>query len=202
VTTFGAAFFSSSTGAAVVNLSPYDWNHRRRPTSTGMSMLTEKELARFEAKFSRGDGCWEWTASRRPHGYGQFNLRGMLCGAHRVAYEHYIGPIPSGLHVCHSCDNPICVRPDHLFLGTAAENQADCIAKGRQGDRGSPGGLRRGGKLDHHKVVGVRVACLIGIQQREVAGMFGISRNTVQRIFYGKLWAHLPPGRIVSGTVA
>ena len=90
-----------------------------------------------------GDGCWEWTGTRKPDGmrYGIINRGGRGEGivyAHRAAWELQVGSIPAKMCVCHRCDNPACVRLDHLFLGTQAENLADMRAKGRLVSRGMP----------------------------------------------------------------
>ena len=78
------------------------------------------------------EGCWEWTGSTIGHmGYGQMAFDGRHMLAHRAAYLFYVDDIPEGMIVMHDCDNPLCVRPDHLRLGTVAENQADMVAKGR-----------------------------------------------------------------------
>ena len=76
--------------------------------------------------------CWIWTAHKYPKGYGQFGFNGKVTAAHRVSWILHYGPIPEGLLVCHRCDNPSCVNPEHLFLGTAKDNAEDMGRKGRQ----------------------------------------------------------------------
>jgi HNH endonuclease len=78
------------------------------------------------------DGCWLWTGARGKNGYGQITVAGRRgCRPHRVVYELFHGPIPVGLEVCHRCDHPLCLRLDHLFLGSHAENMRDMSMKGR-----------------------------------------------------------------------
>ncbi|MGJ0510229.1 MAG: HNH endonuclease signature motif containing protein [Methylocystis sp.] len=113
---------------------------RRKPTRS--------PEVRFWEKVIRGDGCWEWTAAKSVRGYGTFGLRkGKMVPAHRMSWELTYGKIPDGLIVCHHCDNPECVRPDHLFLGTYSDNTQDMIRKGRGGIQKhlARKGLRRNG---------------------------------------------------------
>ena len=87
-------------------------------------------MARFWPKVHKTRTCWNWIGSNGSHGYGQLMVNGRPKGAHRLSYEWAFGKIPRGLMVCHRCDNKRCVRPSHLFLGTAKDNLHDALAKG------------------------------------------------------------------------
>lgn len=96
------------------------------------SHLTPIELLNRTGGWRVSDsGCWEWCGAINPDGYGKVTYHGRAVGAHRVAYEAWIGPIPDGLFVCHTCDNRKCISPEHLWVGTNADNMADMSRKGR-----------------------------------------------------------------------
>lgn len=86
---------------------------------------------RFWKKVHKTDSCWLWTGAKFKSGYGQIDDKGKTLRAHRVSYELRYGVTPGDFHVLHSCDNPPCVNPSHLFLGTVKDNMRDCISKNR-----------------------------------------------------------------------
>jgi hypothetical protein len=97
-----------------------------------IDMLTEKVKKRFLAKVRKVEGgCWLWTGGHNASGYGTTKIKANSYLAHRVSWTIHRGEIPEGLFVCHHCDNPPCVNPDHFFLGTKKDNTQDSIAKGR-----------------------------------------------------------------------
>ena|SRR6478609_4188748 len=117
-----------------------DWSVKHRLCEFGVPLRHSGHRAvpssteeRFWAKVEKTDACWLWTASLTKGGYGQFwfTLPRKRIDAHRAAWIITNGPIPDGLYVCHHCDTPRCVRPDHLFLGTPHDNTQDVIRKGR-----------------------------------------------------------------------
>lgn len=145
---------------------------------------------KFWESVERSEGCWVWAGARdrRPrHGYGITRVDGRNVGAHRVAWELTHGPIPSGQHVLHRCDNPPCVNPAHLFLGTHQDNMRDMMAKVRNA-RGERSG---NAKLIVGDVRRIRWLVRQGHSQSAVARLFGLNSGTVNRISRGLSWKHV-----------
>lgn len=144
--------------------------------------------------------CWPWNGSKNKKGYGEFFLDGKVQKSHRVAWRHQYGPVPAGLFVLHHCDNPSCVNPKHLFLGTASDNMQDALRKGRlrplitsgqshfksgHSPRGEDAGGAKLTELQAVELLNLRKA---GVGTLELSRRFGINRSTVQRIINGEYW--------------
>lgn len=142
---------------------------------------------RFWRKVTKGDGCWLWSGSRHPNGHGYAYLDGRVTYAHRVAWMLTRGSIPDGINVCHKCDNPPCVNPDHLFLGTQADNMRDSAEKGRA----AAGALKRS-KLTPALVREVRTLLRAGWTQQKIADRLGtVTRSAIGLINQGRRWGHI-----------
>ena len=136
---------------------------------------------RFWPRVRKSLGCWEWAGRRSRRGYGEFDVDGGRVAAHRMAWQLARGPIPDGLLVCHHCDNPACVRPDHLFLGTQADNMCDMAAKGRHGyPRGEDHPSARLSNVDAAEIR--RLYRAGGVTQDALARHFGVCQSHVSRI--------------------
>lgn len=138
----------------------------------------------FKAKIRVTPGCWIWNGVVLSNGYGQFTMKGKRYGAHRFSYSAYIGKIEDGIFICHKCDNPICVNPDHLFPGTPLENMRDKIKKGRQ----AVGENANRGHLKAQDVLAIRSS---QSSTKEEAEKYGISTANVKSIRARKIWKHL-----------
>jgi hypothetical protein len=144
------------------------------------------------------DECWTFQGYRNLKGYGTLGVGSRSDGtrrkalAHRIAYELFVGPIPEGLFVCHTCDNPPCVNPAHLFLGTNADNMADASAKGRMANNGAPSGERNpSSKLNAAIAREVRRKHAGGCSQAALAREFGVSDFAIFGIVHRKTWVHV-----------
>jgi hypothetical protein len=150
--------------------------YKRVPLSVLEERLLEKAIP------EPNSGCWIWMGSTTFVGYG-----GMWDGikfqkAHRISYLIYKGPIPSTHHVCHRCDNPYCINPDHLFLGTPKENSADSVAKGRRRHGHIYGEYNRSTKLKSREVFEILCAPETWGSGQILAQRFGVSNSTISAI--------------------
>ena len=140
---------------------------------------------RFNYQHTKTPTCWLWTVHTHKQGYGKIKKNGVSMLAHRASWEFHNGPIPPGMCVCHKCDNPPCVNPAHLFLGTHADNTADMYSKGRnvppRGERNSSAKLTWVKVAEIRKLKGV-------VSQRAVAKQFGVTQCTISCIQSGKTW--------------
>lgn len=147
---------------------------------------------RFWSRVEReGDGCWEWQGGRFRAQYGRHVSSGPLSQAHRASWIFFNGPIPSGLFVCHRCDNPPCCNPDHLFLGTHQDNMVDCLRKGRANKRPARGAKNGRAKLTETQVREIRRLSAGGTRNCEIAPMFGISQKTVWGVVNRQTWSYV-----------
>lgn len=144
-----------------------------------------------------GDGCWLWTGFCEEYGYGSVHVAKVLARefgharmlAHRAAYALTYGPIPGDLCVLHRCDNPPCVRPDHLFLGTRVDNMHDMIAKGRHVPLAHRSGEQHGmAKLTWEQVREIRRLLAEGKSHTDISRQFGADRKTIYNIHVNKQW--------------
>lgn len=158
----------------------YSWSQRKRPVSE-----------RFWEKVDRGnpDECWEWIGARNSQGYGVLQVNRKPYAAHRFSYELESGHSAGTLCVLHRCDNPPCVNPDHLFLGTFSDNTRDMFEKHRAPSRA--GELHGMHKLTENEVRSIRRQRATGSRVVELSEEYGVTVGTIYRIVSRKLWAHV-----------
>lgn len=145
---------------------------------------SETLAERFWKLVDKSAECWLWKGSRYEAGYGRLTFRYENMQAHRVSYELAFGVAPGEMLVCHRCDNPPCVRPDHLFLGTAKDNTQDAIAKGRM----AIGSANPRAKLIETQVAAIRRQ---GGSVPALAVDYGVSERTIVGILEGETWRHV-----------
>lgn len=133
--------------------------------------------------------CLEWTGATHRQGYGFTRLNDKMVTTHRLAYKLEHGHIPEDKIVCHTCDNPVCCKPEHLFVGTQQDNMNDKTVKGRGNQ---PKGDAHGGhKLTEEQVLEIRELVKTSMIQKDIADMYGIGRSNVSAIKLRKKWKHI-----------
>jgi hypothetical protein len=159
-----------------------------------MKAINDKCKARFWSKVKKGPGCREWTGSRSQLGYGFVNRTLYTTGfAHRFSWILKHGKIPRGLFVLHKCDNPPCVNPKHLFLGTQRDNVLDMLVKGRARLWDAPRGELQGlSKLTSAKVKIIRKTYVPRvISQRRLAAKYKLSQSSIGAMLRRETWTHV-----------
>lgn len=157
--------------------------------------------ARFLEKVNvqNDDACWEWIATKNKRGYGSFWHKTRMIGAHRASYLLFRGNIPNGMHVLHKCDNPSCVNPNHLYLGSHQDNMTDKKLRGRGIGKGGsntpkpwasrPGEDNPNSKITQAQVQEIRTLYKTGkYTQADLAGMFGVRPPTIHKIVNNMRW--------------
>lgn len=137
------------------------------------------------------DDCWIWSGNTHRQGYGKFSFMGKSIPAHRMSYEIHKGHVVGNSMVCHRCDNPSCVNPSHLFLGSAKDNMADKVSKGRH--KGAhKGSCHHLAILDDEKVCDIRRLYKSGeVTQYTLAEKFNVSQSLISNIVNNSKWSHI-----------
>lgn len=180
--------------------------------------ISSSDASRFMGHVEKSDQCWRWLACTDQYGYGITSIRGKSQKAHRVSYRIFKGDIPPGLLVMHSCDNPSCVNPDHLSVGTYKDNTADAVKKGRMasGDKNGsrihrdrmprgdasfarrhpelmPRGESNGrSRLSENSVIEIRKLYATGMySNRLLASKYNVVHQLISRIIRREIWTHI-----------
>jgi hypothetical protein len=161
-------------------------NDNTRTTSANAS-FTEEERSRFFSKVNKTSACWLWMGAKVPTGYGLFRFNGKPSKVHRLSFLIHTGVIPDGMSVLHKCDVPSCVNPDHLFLGTQADNIADMRAKGRE--RKAHGEANGNSSLTLCEVCKIRTLRAGGSTTlSSLAAKYHVSASTIGRVINNINW--------------
>ena len=173
-----------------LKFTPEKPNYHNR--NLGKPMYSMETRIKSKVNVNVRTGCWNWTGSFRKDGYGKLIVGSKLDGtrrtvtASRASYETFVGPIPTGMVVCHKCDNPRCVNPEHLFVGTWKDNYDDMVRKGRQ--KTAKGSHVASSKLTEATVRRIRKSKK---DPQTLADRYGVHVSTIRHILSGASWKHV-----------
>lgn len=164
-------------------------------------MFTALQMQRFWSGVDKSGGpnaCWPWTRCKNNMGYGRCRTNYREALAHRIAYTLSIGPIPDGLFVLHSCDNPLCCNPAHLSLGTQTDNIRDCVRKGRNVAAVHPQHVARGERVSTAKLTAATVSAIRREytsppypNQLQLASKYNVHNSTISVVVRRQGWTHV-----------
>ena len=155
-------------------------------------MKSKSREDRFFAKIEKSANCWIWKGAINSTGYGTFFLSLKNIPAHRASWIIHNGDIPKNMEVCHHCDNPICVNPGHLFIGTHGDNMRDMQKKGRRKPSRMVGAINPMSVLSKEDVENIRdIYSLGGLTQKQIGAYFGVKQTTISAIVNRVNWGHL-----------
>jgi len=141
-------------------------------------MFTYEQIEKFFEKVNKTDGCWLWTGGKTKAGYGMTHINGKQYISSRASYIIHKGEIPEGLWICHHCDNPSCVNPDHIYAGSPKQNFTDMSIRERSWKT----------KLTVEQVKEIYSNRENGVMHKVIAKVYGVSRNTISGILNGWTW--------------
>ncbi len=168
--------------------------------------MKQYSIEKFNAQITKTETCWIWTGYKDAKGYGRISFRDgkrvIHIFAHRFSYSIIKGDIPKGMNICHKCDNPICVNPEHLFIGTTQDNVNDRVNKNRSakgiknGTHTHPetrhiGSTHKISKLKERDILVIKEMAKAGLSHRRISKLFDISRPRISQIIKGIAWKHV-----------
>lgn len=163
-------------------------------TCFGKKAKVDPELRFWMSVKSSRDGCWEWQGYINQNGYGFTRIRGKGWLAHRLSWLWHYGELPQGKSVCHHCDNPKCVRPDHLFVGSQTDNMQDMAAKGRHGANATLTRETAASLAAEYKMLPTSGKHKTPGSVAELAKRYGVTVKTVLAVNRREVWAHSTQG--------